>query len=52
MGRPRLTKETAKSMLVRIRVTPAEREAIMRYWQLAGAKNESAWIRQRLLGKK
>ena len=52
MARPRKPKDKAKSTYVRIRVTPAERAAIMKRWQKAGAKNESVWIRKRLLDDK
>lgn len=51
-GRPPKPKDEAMSMNVRIRVTPAERAAITRRWKQANAKNESAWIRERLLGGK
>jgi len=51
-GRPAKTKDEAMSQYVRIRVTPADRAAIARRWQKAKAKNESVWIRQRLLDDK
>jgi hypothetical protein len=50
MGRPRKTKETSKSVYVRFRVTLAERKELIRRAKEANAKNESAWIRQQLLG--
>lgn len=51
-GRPPKTKDEAMSMYIRIRITPADRAAIMRRWKKAKARNESAWIRERLLGGK
>lgn len=50
MGRPKTPKDKAKIMCVRVRVTKAERDEILRRSQSAGAKNESVWIRGRLLG--
>ena len=50
MGRPKLKPNESKSKYVRIRVTAAERKAIMSRWKKAGAKNESVWILHRLLG--
>ena len=49
-GRPKKPKAEVKSTYVRIRVTNAEREEILRRWQATKAKTESEWIRQRLLG--
>jgi hypothetical protein len=51
-GRPTKTKDEAMSMNVRIRVTPAERAEILRRAKAAKARNESTWIRERLLGGK
>ena len=50
-GRPRKPKAEVKTTYVRIRVTKAEREEIMRRWKAAELKSESEWIRQRLLGE-
>jgi len=49
-GRPKKPKAEVKTTYVRIRVTKAEREEIMRRWKAAKAKTESEWIRDRLLG--
>jgi len=49
-GRPKKPKAEVKTTYVRIRVTKAEREEIMRRWKAAKAKTEAAWIRDRLLG--
>jgi hypothetical protein len=49
-GRPRKPKAEVKTTYVRIRVTKAEREEIVRRWKAAKAKTEAAWIRDRLLG--
>lgn len=40
------------SSYIRIRVTKAEREEILRRAKAAKAKTESAWIRKKLLGGK
>jgi hypothetical protein len=48
-GRPKKPNGEVKTTYVRIRVTPAERAAIMRRWKAAKAKTESAWIRKRLM---
>jgi len=50
MGRPRQKPENYRGKYVRIRVTDAERAEILRRSKKAKAKNESVWIRQRLLG--
>lgn len=50
MGRPKLKPDQAKGMYVRVRVTKAERTRIRKRWKAAGAKNESTWIRDQLLG--
>lgn len=50
MGRPQLKKSERKTLYLRVRVTVAERLEITRRTKKAGAKSESAWIRQRLLG--
>jgi len=51
MGRPKTPPDKAKSMYVRVRVTKEERATIMRRAKLAKARNESTWIRERLLGE-
>jgi hypothetical protein len=50
MGRPKIPKDKAKSMFVRVRVSKAERAEIARRAKAAKAKTESEWIRDRLLG--
>lgn len=50
MGRPKTPPAKYKGMYVRVRVTQAERAEIARRAKKAKAKNESVWIRQRLLG--
>jgi hypothetical protein len=51
MGRPRTPPAKAKSMYVRFRVTQSERAELLRRVKAAKAKNESVWIRKRLLGE-
>jgi hypothetical protein len=46
VGRPKLPKGEAKSVMIRARVTPAEAKAIE---QAAGGKGVSEWARQVLL---
>ena len=49
-GRPKTHPDLYKGTYVRIRVTKAERAEILRRSREAQAKNESVWIRERLLG--
>lgn len=50
MARPRLKKDKVKACFVRIRVTEAERAKVRLRAKKSGAKNETDWVRQRLLG--
>jgi hypothetical protein len=50
MGRPKTPPDQYKGTCVRVRVTEKERAEIARRAKKAGAKNESVWIRERLLG--
>lgn len=50
MGRPRTKPENYKGTYVRVRVTQTERAEILRRSKAANEKNESTWIRKRLLG--
>lgn len=50
MARPKTPTEKYRGTYVRIRVTKAERAEILRRSREAQAKNESVWIRERLLG--
>lgn len=50
MGRPKTPPAKYRGKYVRIRVTDSERAEILRRSKKAKAKNESVWIRQRLLG--
>lgn len=50
MGRPKTKPENYRGVYVRIRVTKTERSEILRRAREAKAKNESVWIRERLLG--
>lgn len=50
MTRPKLKDGEGKTELVRLRVTPAERQLIRRRAKKAKAKTEADWIRQRLVG--
>lgn len=50
VGRPKQKPEKYRGVYVRIRVTKAERAEILRRSREAQAKNESVWIRERLLG--
>lgn len=48
--RPKVKIEDYRGTYVRVRVTAKERAEITRRTKAAKAKNESAWIRERLLG--
>lgn len=50
LARPTLKPEKYRGTYVRVRVTQTERAEILRRAKKAKAKNESCWIRQRLLG--
>lgn len=51
MARPKTPPDRYKGTYVRVRVTQAERAEILRRVKAAKAKNESVWIRERLLGE-
>ncbi len=50
MSRPPLKPDDRKTIYVRVRVTKAERKRIKTRATAAGAKRESEWIREQLLG--
>lgn len=50
MGRPKQKPEHYRGVYVRVRVTQTERAEILRRARESKAKNESTWIRERLLG--
>jgi hypothetical protein len=52
MSRPPLKPADRKTIYVRVRVTSAERAKIKARARNAGAKKESTWIREQLLGEK
>jgi hypothetical protein len=51
MSRPPLKPVDRKTIYVRVRVTRAERDRIKARARKAGAKKESKWIREQLLGE-
>lgn len=51
MARPKLKPDDRKSHVVRIRVTQAELKKIARRAKDASSKNQTSWIRGRLLGE-
>lgn len=50
MGRPKTKPDLYRGVYVRVRVTKKERDEISRRSKVAKAKNDSEWIRERLLG--
>lgn len=52
MVRPKLKQSKKKNLYVRVRVTKAQREEIMRRWRESGEVTEAAFVRKVLLGKK
>ncbi len=48
-GRPKKPKAELRAKYVRVRVTNAEREKILRRWKASNVKTESDWIRGLLL---
>jgi hypothetical protein len=51
MARPKSPPDQYRGAFIRIRVTEKERKKITRLAKQAGAKNDSTWIRDRLLGE-